>query len=181
MGMMKFFFLPILYFVAMVTSSFGQGKPFQIGVGVGFAPTWSFGEPSSSSNLGLFFIEPRYVRKENTFALRGEVALVRGASVALAFHHVFGQGKTIQPFIGVGCGYFYRSYPLDAYPYGFPTSDVKSIGFFPRVGLRLRKRVELIADYNLVPRSGSINPVVNENLNNNYLGVKLCVVINSGK
>lgn len=184
---LKLFLLLWLFLATISSRTCAQGrKHVQVGVGGGFAPTWSFGEPSSSSNLAIFFIEPRYVRGDNTFALRGEAAFLHAASIGVAFHHGFRKDKMLRPFIGLGCGYFYRSLYYDANPRAYQPSEARNIGFFPRVGVRWRERWEIIADYNLVPSTNttltiSPNQVLNVTANNNYLAIKFCLVINSGR
>jgi hypothetical protein len=177
-----------MVFLSIILSlpSHAQGvKRIQAGIGAGFAPTWSFGESSSASNLGILFIEPRYVRGHHTFALRGEMALLYSESIGVVYHRSFQAGKKVIPFVGLGVGYFHRFFHYDADPFGFKPTEARNIGFFPRAGLRFLNRFELIADYNLVSTADNTplpsNPTVNFHYNASYLGIKFCAVINSGK
>lgn len=171
-------------FILLFLASAVQGQhvmKFRVAVGGGSAPAWSYGEPSSSSNLVVLFAEPSLRFTSRSIGVRGELALFQSASLGIVGQQYLFGHKWLKPYVGLGAAMYssQRSSDIGKYTPDHPTN----FGFFPRIGIDLTNRFTICADYNIVP-STSATLTTNVSVShltmfNNYMAIKVGIIIGS--
>lgn len=164
---------------------------FRVGIGFGFSPNWSFGEPYSS-NLPIISLEPSYRIKNNiALGVRLETTIFRTSSYGINGQYYFSNNQ-FRPFAGIGLGYYYRSFD-GTFPYDIVTPKSETdFGFYPRFGFDYG-HFSFTLDYNiLAPTTIATTYFIDLNqtgptttittsTQNNYLGIKFGVFFGGGR
>lgn len=161
-------------------------KPFKVDVSLGYA-TPSSGEGAKGG--ALFVIEPKYAINDNiSLGLRLESALmvraseddnqdisgdVKASGSYLATADYYFNTNDFRPFVGVGAGLFQTATAdLSTVTTEEDINAENKFGVAPRAGFEY-KHLRFGIEYNIAGKTG--------NINNNYLGIKLGVLIGGGR
>ncbi len=158
----------------------------RVGIGFGFSPSWSFGEPNSSSLL-LLYVEPSYRIKNNiSVGFRLETKFVQSTvSYSINGQYYF-SNKQFRPFAGLGFGFYTRDFATSFPWYSSDPKSETNFGFYPRAGFEYG-HFSFLMDYNVVPATTIMTYDTNQQSSfvtvnqNNYLGVKFGIFFGGGR